>query len=175
MHTIQARLGNRLAKLLSVLAAASAVSLGATQAHASQAFFNYMLWNYEYRGDCSLCHSVPFGTAGTATKPFAQELISRGVEGSASGDTAKLVEALAGIKADGVDTDGDGVPDLDEIADGNPNDPAMLPGDYVPPLTPEYGCVGTIAGTRTSTDGIGAAAAALVALALVLKRRRTAR
>lgn len=174
MHTIKAMFGSRVARRLSALAAASTVSLVASQGHASQAFFNHLVQNYGYRGDCSLCHSVPFGTAGTATKPFAQALVSRGVAGAPNGDTAKLVEALAAMQAEGVDTDEDGVPDLDEIADGNPNDPAILPGDYVPPLAPEYGCVGTIAGTSTSTDGAAAAAAVLVGVALVLKRRRSA-
>jgi len=78
-------------------------------------------------------------------------------------DEASLSAALAAMAADAVDSNGDGVTDVDALKQGlDPN--AGAAGAEVP----TYGCVGSVAG---ETKGAGAYAA-LAALVLVARRRR---
>lgn len=82
---------------------------------------------------CIICHETPQGGIGTATRGFAVYLRSRGLVAK---DEASLRAALAAAKGEMHDTDGDGVPDVDELSAGrNPN------GDAAVASPIEYGCV----------------------------------
>jgi hypothetical protein len=88
---------------------------------------------------CVVCHATAAGGGGTANQPFTGALVARGLVGGGADST--LVSALAQLDADGVDTDGDGVTDLDALAAGaDPNGGADLCGAGAP-TGPTYGCV----------------------------------
>lgn len=119
---------------------------------------------------CTVCHDTNAGGGGTARKGFVQELLLRGFDVSSS---ASLADALAAMEAEGVDSDGDDVPDLTEIAAGmDPNsgsDSAALCGAGAPP-TPAYGCA-RVAPRGLPPGGAGWLVAGLVAAAALRRRR----
>lgn len=83
--------------------------------------------------DCQICHR---GTPKleTVTRPFGVALRERGLQPYS---TFSLDTALAAMRQDAVDSDGDGVLDVDELTDEtNPN------GDAPGPPTPTFGCGG---------------------------------
>jgi len=86
---------------------------------------------------CTLCHASAAG-GGVAGQPFAVAAKSRGL---IPNDTQSLDDALTTMQDDGVDSDGDGVSDVDElIAGDNPNGgTAFCAGEI-----PTYGCVSTV-------------------------------
>lgn len=92
--------------------------------------------------DCSLCH-VGRQQVGTVNTPFGVSMRSRGL---VFYDEASLRRALAALRAEGTDSDGDGVPDLDElVAGGDPNVASGAGGgggggEDLPPGPPVYGC-----------------------------------
>lgn len=68
---------------------------------------------------CSLCHTNGITGTGTVNTPFGLALRSRGL---VSGDAATLRTALDQLETDMVDSDMDGVTDVDELKAGtNPN------------------------------------------------------
>ena len=82
----------------------------------------------------------------------ARRLASEEAELVLVGDDASVVTAIDQLAADGTDTDGDGVGDVDELTAGtNPN-----PGgaDFCAGPTPEYGCFAQSSGA--ALIGIGA-------------------
>ena len=86
-----------------------------------------------YTPDCTLCHSVPTGGFGTVTTPFGTSMQARGLKAQNVQSLTTALDALAGEQTD---SDGDGVPDIDELKAGtNPN---VAGGGTVPP--PTYGC-----------------------------------
>ena len=113
-----------------------------------------------YTPDCTLCHNVPSGGYGTVTTPFGTSMRARGLVAQ---NVQSLDTALDALAAEKTDSDGDGVPDIDELKAGtNPNSS----GGAVPP--PTYGCF--------DVSGQPGSPLALlpVALALVLLRLRRA-
>jgi MYXO-CTERM domain-containing protein len=134
---------------------------------------HHLIQNYGWGGaptECTLCHTSSPGSQVNATQPFVLGLKSKGLTGG--GVTANLDAAL--LASGSTDSDGDGATDLVEVAeDGNPNDPAILPGGFVASEPVEYGCVGgTIAGTSHSSPSSAGFASSLVVAALLLSRRR---
>jgi hypothetical protein len=176
MQTIETRIGSSLAKRLGVLVTMSVVvAFGESSAFATSAYVIAIGNNEKYpdfSGDCTLCHTDVAGGAGTITRPFGTALKNDfGMNGG--GDIASVLAALDAAAAAGLDVDMDGAPDVDEVAGGgDPNDPTKGIGGAAPPVPVEYGCVGSIAGKRSSTDGTALTVAVLAALALVCKRRR---
>ncbi len=85
---------------------------------------------------CSLCHEKDAAPVGPADRPFAKSLLDRGL---VSGDSASLLSALDRMRKDGVDSDGDGARDLDELSwGGDPNAADRPENGVVEPMS--YGC-----------------------------------
>ncbi|HLK94013.1 MAG TPA: thrombospondin type 3 repeat-containing protein [Polyangia bacterium] len=110
---------------------------------------------------CSDCHLGGKTGGATPFTAFAWGMRARGMSGSVE----SVKTAIAQMKIDGVDSDGDGTPDWQEIIDGtDPNEPGTASNIQ----DPQLGCA---VGGRRAAGGIGAALA-LAALALVRRGRR---
>jgi hypothetical protein len=110
---------------------------------------------------CTLCHETNVGGAGTVVSEFGLALVDRGLTGG--GQVELLTAALDALALDGVDSDGDGVIDTDELAAGeNPNGGDPLCGGSV--VEPTYGCFNHTPGAVTTLG--------VLLAALGLRRRR---
>jgi MYXO-CTERM domain-containing protein len=120
---------------------------------------------------CSLCHQGGQTGFGTVTTPFGVAMRDRGLVAE---DEASLFSALDKMSAEGVDSDGDGASDIEELVAGtNPNGDVGGTSSAAPPLA--YGCNTTIApGGAAGPSGAGLALASLAAIALASRRRRGA-
>ncbi len=109
---------------------------------------------------CTICHVGTPGI-GTATTVFAQAMRARGL---VPNDLASLDTALDALAAEKFDSNHDGVSDIDELKAGkDPN------AGSVAAVTPEYGCIGSVA--PAPRLGVAAVLAFLVVIRL---RRRAA-
>jgi hypothetical protein len=117
-----------------------------------------------YAPGCDLCHAHADAPVGGASKPFAASLVARGL---VAGDDASLAKAL--VADEGVDSDGDGARDLDELSwGGDPNHPDVPVGKPPPEIT--YGCGGSSKGAPGGSAPFALAFSA--GLAACLRRRR---
>ena len=113
-----------------------------------------------YTVDCSLCHLNGVTGRGTVTTPFGLSMRGAGLN---PGDEASLKAALASLKADGIDSDRDGVGDVAElVAATSPNGVGRLDAPRF--LDPEYGCGADATGAVTGV--------AWLALLLLGRRKR---
>jgi hypothetical protein len=125
--------------------------------------------------DCTLCHRDDQGGVHTVTKPFGLTMLGLGVTG---GNVGSLEAALRTDEADATDSDGDGVPDVDELRNGtDPNVPQATDGGTIalpkqPPL-PETGC--SVSTPVDRTQGLPFASGVIALGALVLRRRLAGR
>ena len=133
-----------------------------------------------YTPSCTLCHSQPpdAAAAGSVDTPFGKSMVARGLVGepTSDGDTGASVDAgsidptllaaLAAMRRDGVDSDGDGAQDLDELSWGA--DPNVFDGFHSNPVAPpRYGCeMGRRSGSNRATWFI------LLGIAAIAARRR---
>ena len=123
---------------------------------------------------CTVCHGeATAGDAGPADTLFAQAMIARGLRAAESEDAGtidpSLATAIAAMEKDGVDSDGDGAQDLDELYwGGDPNHYDGPPASDV--SAPVYGC-------RVGRGGSGSALVLAfgIVVAVVLQRRRVRR
>ncbi|HWZ89239.1 MAG TPA: thrombospondin type 3 repeat-containing protein, partial [Polyangiaceae bacterium] len=116
-----------------------------------------------YDVPCSVCHIK--GNVGSATPitPFALSLRARGL----TGNNQSLSSALSKLESDGVDSDGDGVSDVEELKAGtDPNSSANA--SIVNDQDPGYGCGGTAPRGRSAPGMAGVLALGWLAL----RRRR---
>jgi hypothetical protein len=163
------------ASLLCVIGAACV--LVAPSAHANPKFPELLQQNVPMpcAPACTICHQTNEGGYGTVKpKTIGASWVMYGLDG---GSPSSLVPALMAAKSEMNDADGDGIPDVTELAMGeNPSDPtnaAPLCGADAPKSV-QYGCASRIA-PQGHVDNVAAAASALVALLGVsaLRRRRS--
>jgi hypothetical protein len=118
----------------------------------------------DFRPPCSVCHATTSG-GGPMARPFGIALRERGMRAS---DSASLRVALDKLEEDGVDSDGDGMPDLAQLRAGlDPNTGVSLGGPEL-----GYGCFASI--HRPGKPRGGGLVFVALALAVALLRIRQA-
>jgi hypothetical protein len=114
---------------------------------------------------CLACHTTAGGGGGTVHQPFGEALVDVGLTGGSN--TTSLTTALDALGAH--DSDGDGNPDLDELANGddpNGGDPfCASDGTSEREDPPSYGCF------NTTASGTGLVGVALAFAAITARRR----
>lgn len=108
---------------------------------------------------CTICHLDNNGEKGTVVKPFGIWMYDHGLRGDAT--EQQLGDLLDQNEDEKVDSDLDGVGDIDELRAGT--DPNVAGNTLEPP---QYGCLSTTSSTAP------AALLGFAALGLVLRRRR---
>jgi hypothetical protein len=119
---------------------------------------------------CSICHVCGITGLGTVNTPWGIAVRSRGLQAF---NEASLATALAAMERDRVDSDGDGVIDVDAVRmgkDPNPSGTCDTEDDTIP----TYGCVGRIA-PGGSGHGAISALTAMIALLVARAARRVSR
>jgi hypothetical protein len=114
---------------------------------------------------CNLCHLDDKTGGGTVVTPFGWSMKARGLTGS----TNTVAPAIAQMIKDGVDSDGDGVTDIEELKNGT--DPNSAADVYLDETKPGYGCGGTPPVGR-GMAGWGFVVLALGGAGSALRRRR---
>ena len=148
--------------------AALALVLTASEARATPNFPNAIASKLEAPApDCSICHVCGVTGRGTVNTPWGAAMRARGL---VAYDEVSLATALAAMKADRVDSNGDGTIDVDAVRMGSDPNPPTCDADADPTI-PSYGCL-SVAGSRTG-DPDALLLALAVSLVLVRVRRGT--
>jgi MYXO-CTERM domain-containing protein len=130
---------------------------------------------------CTICHQTLNGGTGTAVKPFANTLKGFGL---LKYQTNTLDSALDSDVMHNISSAGDGVPDVTKLksplcedpntrsasSDAGTDGAPVSKGDTTPQLA--YGCGAQVANGGLGAEHAGAAAVAILGLALVGRRRR---
>jgi hypothetical protein len=144
-----------------------------------------------YTPPCTVCHQTDSGGQGTVVQAFGKAMKMHGL---VDADTSSVQTALTAMDSAKVDSDCDGVPDVEQLKEGrDPNTGEYIDGSGKPKPAPvsDAGCGSSSGGGSTDTGpsfGCGAqvapgsvegmpwqaAAALAVALGLTLTRRRRA-
>lgn len=155
--------------LVAVMIAVGALLASPEHAFASQEFPGIVQsdWGLAAAPDCIVCHQSDAGGMGTSTKPFSRSLQR---EGLVELNDGSLHTALAALKSQMVDSDGDGKSDYEELLmGGDPNDG---PGQMDFPV-PQTGCA--VRTPPIAADGSAQTWFLSLALAAMLVRARRKR
>jgi hypothetical protein len=95
---------------------------------------------------CTLCHRSDVGGDGTVVTPFGRSMLELGATGDSN--RATLREALLQSDSEGVDSDFDGVTDLDELRSGDDPNDNPDPGAFEDLPLPEHGCAVSVTSSR---------------------------
>jgi|SRR6185437_2411593 len=135
-----------------------------------------------YLPPCTICHETDLGGTGTATKPFAVAMKAVGLSGL---DSSTVDPSLDALQAMGTDSDCNGIPDIQQLEDGqDPNTGEYIDnsGKKAPAdpgcsgvIMPAYGCGAQVAPASTPTDSAPLLAAFATALGVALTRFRPRR
>lgn len=118
---------------------------------------------------CTICHQTLAGGTGTATKPFAQYMQSRGLVPENEQSLKTAAEALQGEAASGVSPATGYLAALE--AGEDPNDPSGSDGSAPP--APQYGCgAASVAPMRAREPRSLGSALVSVIVTILLARRR---
>ncbi len=121
--------------------------------------------NLDYTPPCRLCHIDGTTGSGSVQTPFGISMLAHGL----TSDRNSLTPALRALDTDGVDSDGDGTPDISELSSGS--DPNTISDAPLSSTDPSYGCaVAPGRGGRLPCSALRAAI--LAALVLFLRRPR---
>lgn len=115
----------------------------------------------------SVCHTCGVTGRGTVNTPWGAALRSRGL---AAYDEASLRSAVSQMEAERVDSDGDGIIDVDALRAGSDPNPPTCDTNKDPTI-PVYGCVGRLA----PSDATPLPLVLLVTVCLVLAAARRRR
>ena len=96
--------------------------------------------------DCTLCHSDDNGGNGTIVTWFGLSMQDFGVQGKSAG---LLDTALDRVRDEELDSDADGIPDVEELQTGS--DPNDGPGRTGGPPRPDRGCAMAVGEIHRST------------------------
>jgi hypothetical protein len=121
-----------------------------------------------YTPTCSLCHSESDASMPPSDTPFGRSMVAHGLLGD--DDLASLTQAIAAMRKDDTDSDGDGATDLDELSwGGDPNTPDLPTASPEQSAGPKYGCGVGVDGGRWS----GPFECGLLLLIMAGRRRRS--
>jgi hypothetical protein len=157
-------------KALFSLALLSAPLLAARPAAATPEFPNTVQneLGLSYQPACALCHQDGRTGGGSVTTPFGRSAKARGIVA----DNDPILRAvLQQMKTEGVDSDADGVSDIDELVAGT--DPNTPPNDTIGEQA--YGCIGRVAPGNELPSPFALLALAAPALVFVSRIRARAR
>jgi MYXO-CTERM domain-containing protein len=119
--------------------------------------------------DCSICHVCRRTMRGTVNTPWGAAMRERGLQAY---DESSLMAALERMRADGIDSDGDGTLDVDAVKMGkDPNPPTC--DEEADETIPKYGCVGSVSASgEPANGGVVLLALALLGVAATVRRRK---